>query len=106
MNGVKVMLRGSNRHSFNPETGRTTSKSVSINDVKLMQEMNMNAVRMSHYPPDVHFLDVCDSLGLYVMDVQNLHKHNFILIYSQITIYGIIIKMMSIIGYGKENEYL
>ena len=68
VNGKKVMLRGSNRHTFVPETGRTTSKEVSINDVKLMQEMNMNAVRMSHYPPDVHFLDVCDSLGIYVMD--------------------------------------
>lgn len=68
VNGVKVTLRGSNRHSFNPETGRTTSKELSIKDVKLMQEMNMNAVRMSHYPPDIHFLDVCDSLGLYVMD--------------------------------------
>ncbi len=68
VNGKKVMLRGVNRHTFLPETGRTTSKSVSISDVKLMQEMNMNAVRMSHYPPDVHFLDVCDSLGLYVMD--------------------------------------
>lgn len=68
VNGKKVMLRGVNRHTFVPETGRTTSKAVSINDVKLMQEMNMNAVRMSHYPPDIHFLDVCDSLGLYVMD--------------------------------------
>lgn len=68
VNGQKVMLRGVNRHTFVPETGRTTSKAVSIADIKLMQEMNMNAVRMSHYPPDVHFLDACDSLGLYVLD--------------------------------------
>lgn len=68
VNGKKVMLRGVNRHTFVPETGRTTSKAVSINDVRLMQEMNINAVRMSHYPPDVHFLDVCDSLGMYVLD--------------------------------------
>jgi beta-galactosidase/beta-glucuronidase len=34
----------------------------------LLKEMNMNAVRMSHYPPDEHFLDICDSLGLYVID--------------------------------------
>jgi len=68
VNGQKVMLRGVNRHTFVPETGRTTSKAISIADVKLMQEMNMNAVRMSHYPPDVHFMDVCDSLGLYVLD--------------------------------------
>lgn len=68
VNGQKIMLRGCNRHTFVPETGRTTSKAVSIKDVQLMQEMNMNAVRMSHYPPDAHFLEVCDSLGLYVLD--------------------------------------
>ncbi len=68
VNGKKVMMRGVCRHTFVPETGRTTSKAVSIADVQLMQAMNMNAVRMSHYPPDTHFLDVCDSMGLYVMD--------------------------------------
>lgn len=68
INGVKVKLKGVNRHSFRPETGRTTSKQISIEDVLLMKDMNMNAVRMAHYPPDGHFLDVCDSLGLFVMD--------------------------------------
>ncbi len=68
VNGVKMKFKGVNRHSFYPSSGRTTSKMISIADVKLMKEMNMNAVRMSHYPPDGHFLEVCDSLGLYVMD--------------------------------------
>lgn len=68
VNGVKVKMKGVNRHSFRPETGRTLSKSLSIEDVLLMKEMNMNAVRMSHYPPDDHFLDICDSLGLFVID--------------------------------------
>jgi len=68
VNGAKMKFKGVNRHSFYPSSGRTTSKKISIADVKLMKEMNMNAVRMSHYPPDGHFLDVCDSLGLYVMD--------------------------------------
>ena len=68
VNGVKMKFKGVNRHSFRPETGRTTSKQISIEDVLLMKEMNMNAVRMSHYPPDGHFLEVCDSLGLFVMD--------------------------------------
>ncbi|MBC7947388.1 MAG: glycoside hydrolase family 2 [Chitinophagaceae bacterium] len=68
VNGVKVKMKGVNRHAFRPETGRTTSKQVSIEDVLLIKSMNMNAVRMSHYPPDDHFLDVCDSLGLFVMD--------------------------------------
>jgi hypothetical protein len=68
VNGQKIKFKGVNRHSFWPATGRTTSKALSIADVQLIKEMNMNAVRMSHYPPDAHFLDVCDSLGLYVMD--------------------------------------
>ncbi len=68
INGVKVKMKGVNRHSFWPSSGRTTSRQISINDVLLMKDMNMNAVRMSHYPPDDHFLDACDSLGLFVMD--------------------------------------
>jgi hypothetical protein len=68
VNGVKVIFKGSNRHSFWPTSGRTTSKALSILDIQLMKEMNMNAVRMSHYPPDVHFLDACDSMGLFVLD--------------------------------------
>jgi beta-galactosidase/beta-glucuronidase len=68
INGVKIKFKGVNRHSFRPETGRTMNKQNSIEDVLLMKDMNMNAVRMSHYPPDDHFLDVCDSLGLFVID--------------------------------------
>lgn len=68
INGRRVLLKGVNRHSFWPESGRTTSREVSVGDVSLMKDMNMNAVRMSHYPPDRHFLDACDELGLYVID--------------------------------------
>ncbi|MDQ2665556.1 MAG: glycoside hydrolase family 2, partial [Gemmatimonadota bacterium] len=68
VNGFPIHLKGSDRHTFWPTTGRATNKTLSIMDAKLMKEMNMNAVRMSHYPPDSHFLDVCDSLGLYVLD--------------------------------------
>lgn len=68
INGRRVLLKGVNRHSFWPESGRTTSREVSLGDVNLMKDMNMNAVRMSHYPPDRHFLDACDELGLYVID--------------------------------------
>lgn len=68
VNGKKIRFRGVNRHSFWPESGRTMSKQLSIEDVNTMKDMNMNAVRMSHYPPDEHFLDVADSLGLFVID--------------------------------------
>ena len=66
INGHKVILKGVNRHSFRPESGRTLSKAKNIEDVKLIKSMNMNAVRLSHYPADPEFLDACDSLGLYV----------------------------------------
>ncbi|WP_214071735.1 glycoside hydrolase family 2 TIM barrel-domain containing protein [Mucilaginibacter sp. dw_454] len=68
VNGAKTILKGTCRHSFWPETGRTLSYAVQVMDVKLMKEMNNNAVRMSHYPPDQDFLKVCDSLGIYVLD--------------------------------------
>ena len=67
VNGTKIIMKGINRHSFWPEGGRSTSKRISELDVKLIKDMNMNAVR-GHYPPDDHFLDVCDSLGLFVLN--------------------------------------
>ena len=67
LNGTKLVMKGINRHSFHPDGGRTTSKEISIQDALLIKEMNMNAVR-SHYPPDEHFLDACDSLGLLYID--------------------------------------
>lgn len=68
VNGIRIKMKGVDRHTFHPKYGRTSSKQLSINAVNLMKDMNMNAVRMSHYPPDSHFLDVCDSLGLFVLD--------------------------------------
>jgi hypothetical protein len=68
INGERIMFKGVNRHSFWPSSGRTTSRAISRKDAMLLKEMNMNAVRMSHYPPDRHFLEMCDSLGLYVIN--------------------------------------
>lgn len=68
INGQRILVRGVNRHSFRPESGRTLSKAKNIEDVKLIKSMNMNAVRLSHYPADPEFYEACDSLGLYVMD--------------------------------------
>ncbi|MBI2497371.1 MAG: glycoside hydrolase family 2 [Opitutae bacterium] len=68
VNGRKVTLKGVNRHSFWPETGRTLSLERHREDIRLIKEANMNAVRMSHYPPDAEFLDLCDEAGLYVLD--------------------------------------
>jgi hypothetical protein len=68
VNGKRVIFKGVNRHSFWPESGRTLSMAITLQDIGLIKDMNMNAVRMSHYPPDQHFLDACDSLGLFVLD--------------------------------------
>jgi hypothetical protein len=68
INNTKVILKGVDRHSFWPETGRTLSRAIHLKDIGLIKDMNMNAVRMSHYPPDAEFLDLCDSLGLFVLD--------------------------------------
>jgi len=68
VNDRKIIFRGVCRHTFWPASGRTSSKRLAVEDVNLMKDMNMNAVRMSHYPPDEYFLDVCDSLGMFVLD--------------------------------------
>ena len=68
LNGQKITLKGVNRHSFWPESARTLNRRLNYADVSLIKEMNMNAVRMSHYPPDRDFLEACDELGLYVLD--------------------------------------
>ncbi len=67
LNGTRLIVKGINRHSFSVDGGRTTSATMSRQDALLIKEMNMNAVR-SHYPPDEHFLDMCDSLGLVYID--------------------------------------
>ncbi len=77
INGKKVNIRGVNRHSFWPESGRTLNKQLNIADVNLIKSMNMNAVRLSHYPADPDFYDACDSLGLYVMsELSGWHGHH------------------------------
>lgn len=68
INGKKVMLRGVDRHCFWPSSGRALSPKNSLDDVLLVKSMNINAVRNSHYPADRHFMQYCDSLGVYVLD--------------------------------------
>jgi hypothetical protein len=77
LNGRRVILKGVNRHSFRPDTGRALGPKEAYEDVRLMKGMNMNAVRMSHYAPEKDFLEAADELGLYVLDElsgwQNAH---------------------------------
>jgi hypothetical protein len=64
LNGSRILLKGINRHSFRPDSGRCLSAQDDIDDVLLLKSMNMNAVRCSHYPPNRTFLQACDELGL------------------------------------------
>lgn len=67
LNGTKLIVKGTNRHCFNPEKGRAVSMKQNLEDARLIKQMNMNAVRC-HYPSDRHFLEVCDSVGLLYLD--------------------------------------
>lgn len=75
LNGQRLIFRGVNRHEFSPCTGRTMSMEDMVTDVRLCKQLNINAIRTSHYPNDTRFLDLCDEYGLYVIDEANLETH-------------------------------
>ena len=77
VNGQRVLLKGVCHHVAWPTLGRTSSDRIAALDVGLLQDMNMNAVRMSHYPPDEKFLDLCDAKGLYVLDELTGWQHKY-----------------------------
>jgi beta-galactosidase len=80
VNGRRVLFRGVNRHEFDPDRGRALTEEVMRRDVELMKAHNLNAVRTSHYPPHPRFLELCDELGLYVIDECDLETHGFSLL--------------------------
>lgn len=75
VNGKAIMIKGVNRHEFDPETGRVISRESMIRDITLMKQHNINAVRTSHYPNVAEWYDLCDEYGLYVMDEANIETH-------------------------------
>ena len=75
VNGQSILIKGVNRHDFDPLTGRTMSFERLLEDVLLMKRNNINAVRTSHYPSDERFYDLCDEYGIYVMDEANIETH-------------------------------
>ena len=68
LNGTPIKLRGIDHHDLTPENGRAVTEAEMLHDLKLMRQANINFIRTSHYPPHPRLLELCDSLGFYVMD--------------------------------------
>jgi beta-galactosidase len=77
VNGQPVLFRGINRHDFHPRTGRVVGIDDMRADLVLMKQYGFNAVRTSHSPNDPAFYDLCDELGMYVVDEANIESHAF-----------------------------
>ncbi len=75
VNGEPVMICGVNRHDHHPDTGKTLTVEDLRAELTLMKRHNINAVRTAHYPNDPALLDLCDELGLYVVDEANVESH-------------------------------
>ncbi len=75
VNGRAIRLRGVNRHEVDPDTGDSISTARMIQDIVLMKQANINAVRTCHYPDDPRWYDLCDQYGLYVLDEADICAH-------------------------------
>ncbi len=75
INGVATYVHGVNRHEHDDVTGHVTGKALMLKDIKLMKELNINAVRLSHYPNDPLWYKLCDQYGLYLVDEANIETH-------------------------------
>jgi len=75
INGDRLKLKGVNRHESNPYNGATVSIEDTFKDLKIIKELNANAIRTSHYPDIPEFYELCDTLGIYVVDEADLESH-------------------------------
>ena len=75
VNGQAIKIRGVNRHEHDPHTARVMSEALMLKDLRLMKEANINAVRTSHYPNCPRWYELCDSIGMYVMDEADIESH-------------------------------
>ncbi len=77
VNGRAVLINGVNRHEDDDVRGRAITRASMERDAVLMKRLNLNAVRTSHYPNDPYWLELCDRLGLYVVDEANIESHAY-----------------------------
>ena len=75
VNGQPILIKGANRHEIDPVTGFVMSRERMIQDITVMKQFNLNAVRTCHYPDTPEWYDLCDEYGLYVVDEANIESH-------------------------------
>ena len=75
VNGQPVLFKGANRHEMDPDGGYVVSRQRMLQDVQVMKDLNINAVRTCHYPDDPYWYALCDEYGLYVVAEANLESH-------------------------------
>ncbi len=83
VNGIRIMVHGVNIHEHNSKTGHYQDKETMMKDIRLMKQLNINAVRCSHYPNNLIWVKLCNQYGLFLVDEANIESHGM--------------------GYGKEN---
>jgi beta-galactosidase len=74
-NGMPMMIRGVNRHDFDPDHGWAVPRERYSQDLDIMKQSNINSIRTSHYPDDPYFYEMCNKYGFYVMDECDLESH-------------------------------
>lgn len=75
VNGKRVLIKGANRHELDPDGGYVVSRERMEQDIRLMKEYNINAVRTCHYPDDPYWYDLCDRYGIYMVAEANIESH-------------------------------
>ena len=75
VNGQPILIKGADRHELDPDGGYIVSVERMIQDIKIMKQLNINAVRTCHYPDDPRWYDLCDEYGLYLTAESNLESH-------------------------------
>jgi beta-galactosidase len=75
VNGRAIRIKGVNRHEHDPDRGHAISEASMLEDIRLMKQFNINAVRTSHYPNQTRWYELCDELGLTIVDEANIESH-------------------------------
>lgn len=75
VNGQRILIKGTDRHEFDPDRGQAITPELMERDIQMMKRFNINAVRCSHYPNQTAWYDLCDRYGIYLIDEANIESH-------------------------------